>query len=99
MYCDASPSRFDKRDLIVVLRLVGIDLNRRIIADAAQFRILLPQIALDQLGSGQELENCDVALRKAGGCRGLLSQSTQAMTQKSHTYGCSTCGKGSLFDK
>ena len=48
-------------DLIVVQRLVRVYLNGWIVADTTQFRILCPQVGLDQFCRRQKLEDGDIA--------------------------------------
>jgi hypothetical protein len=54
-----------KGSLIAVQLLVRVYLNRWIIADTAQFRILCPEIAFDKLCRSQESKDGDIAFGKA----------------------------------
>jgi hypothetical protein len=51
-------------DLIVVHKLTRVNLNRGIIADAAEFCILYPKVRFDELGSREEAKDGGVSGRQ-----------------------------------
>lgn len=67
------------------------------LCDSAELSILLPQVALDEFGCGQESENCDVSFCEVATRARLLSKGSQAMTQKSSADRCGAGSDGSVF--
>ena len=79
--------------LIGVQWLIGSDLDGRLIADAAELCVLVPEIRFEGLGQGEELQNRDVSFGEAaalGECGCGFAEESGAQSS------CASCQQSAL---